>query len=152
AEVFSGAGCQPCVGADLAFEALLKRYSAREVVLLFYHKHIPLPDPLTNGASIARASYYNTRAVPAAYLDGVALPGVGGDRQSAQGIYARLARSFDQRLEVAPEVELELAVSLRNDRVDARVAARQRVSPATLPTCSARSDTRKLRLHIALVE
>src|SRR5262245_8078547 len=55
AEVFTGAGCPPCVGADLAFDAVLDRYERRDVAVLMYHLHIPRPDPMANAATrIAR--------------------------------------------------------------------------------------------------
>jgi hypothetical protein len=41
AELFTGAGCPPCVAADLAFEAALERYSPDDIAVLVYHLHLP---------------------------------------------------------------------------------------------------------------
>ena len=52
AEVFTGAGCPPCVGADLAFDAAMERYSPKDVAVVMYHEHVPRPDPMTNPDTI----------------------------------------------------------------------------------------------------
>ncbi|HYM36448.1 MAG TPA: hypothetical protein VET48_13700, partial [Steroidobacteraceae bacterium] len=105
AEVFSGSGCGPCVAADLAFEALLRRDPANEVAVLFYHEHTPVPDPLANPASIARSKYYGVRSVPMVYLDGDALPSIGGIRQMVQGSYTSLVSDVDRRLEIPADLD-----------------------------------------------
>lgn len=61
-ELFTGAQCPPCVAADVAFDALQKTYKSSELVLIQYHLHIPLPDPLTNSDTVARAAYYGFRS------------------------------------------------------------------------------------------
>src|SRR5262249_33883043 len=57
AEVFTGAGCGPCVAADLGFDAMMERYKREELTVLMYHMHIPLPDPMTNLATQARGKF-----------------------------------------------------------------------------------------------
>ena len=57
-ELFTGAQCPPCIGADVAFDALLKTYKPTDVVLIQYHVHIPGPDPLTAPESEKRFAYY----------------------------------------------------------------------------------------------
>ena len=61
AELFTGSGCGPCVAADLGFDGLLERYNRQDLVVLVYHLHVPLPDPMTNPATVERGKYY---AVP----------------------------------------------------------------------------------------
>ena len=70
AEVFTGAGCPPCVAADLAMDAALERYARKDVVVLMYHQHIPKPDPMANPSTLARAKFYGLRAVPSYSIDG----------------------------------------------------------------------------------
>src|SRR5258706_7811427 len=77
AEVFTGAGCPPCVAADLAFDTALERYSRRDVVVLMYHQHIPRPDPMTNPATLARARFYNVNGVHSYAIDGKLAAGGG---------------------------------------------------------------------------
>jgi hypothetical protein len=55
AEVFTGSGCPPCAGADLAFDAAMERYSRKDFAVVMYHQHIPRPDPMTNLDTQARA-------------------------------------------------------------------------------------------------
>src|SRR5262249_23591740 len=61
AEVFTGAGCPPCVAADLAFDGVLERYERKDVAVLMYHQHIPSPDPMTNTSTQGRAAFYRVR-------------------------------------------------------------------------------------------
>lgn len=72
AEVFTGAACPPCVSATLEFEAMRRRYSREEFIVLMYHQHIPAPDPMTNPASQARYAYYGGSGVPSYTIDGLA--------------------------------------------------------------------------------
>ena len=44
AELFTGAGCPPCVAADLAFDAVMERYNRNELALVVYHQHVPRPE------------------------------------------------------------------------------------------------------------
>ena len=41
AELFTGAGCPPCVAADLAFDTAADRYSRGEVAIIAWHQQIP---------------------------------------------------------------------------------------------------------------
>ena len=69
-ELFTGSGCGPCVAADLAFDALLDRYSAGDVAALAYHRNVPLPDPMTVTAS-QQSEYYQVNGVPGLRIDGI---------------------------------------------------------------------------------
>ncbi len=78
-EVFTGAGCPPCAAADLAFDAVLERYSRQEVAVVMFHLHIPRPDPITNDDSLARWKWLNGQGVPTYAIDGNQMGG-GGPR------------------------------------------------------------------------
>jgi hypothetical protein len=108
-ELFTGAQCPPCVAADVAFDALEKAYSHKDLVLIQYHMHIPGPDPLTNKDTIARWDYYSKlfnkdgrRAVggtPTTLFNGkVAAPG-GGGMGNAKAKFDQYKEQIDPILE-----------------------------------------------------
>lgn len=71
AELFTGAECPPCVGADLAFDKLSEYYPKNVFAVLEYHVHIPGPDPLTNPLTFRRYKYYGGNfGTPTVFFDG----------------------------------------------------------------------------------
>ena len=52
AEVFTGSGCPPCAGADVAFDAAMERYARKDLAVVMYHVHVPRPDPMTTDETI----------------------------------------------------------------------------------------------------
>jgi tetratricopeptide (TPR) repeat protein len=140
AEVFTGAGCPPCVAADLAFDAAMERYSRKDLLVVMYHMHIPLPDPLTNKATVERAKYYAVNSVPSFGIDGV-MGGGGGGRSNTKPVYNRIVGDIDKALEVAADVSLTLEASLVGGAVKVKAA------PAGL-----KADGDAVKLQILLVE
>ncbi len=140
AEVFTGAGCPPCVSVDLGFDAALERYSRKDVAVLMYHLHIPQPDPLTNKWTTDRATYYRISGVPNFAVDGELDNRGGGDRSMAKAAYDRIVPKLDKALESDPVAQLALAASLEGSTVKVKA------------TPSAITDGKKVKLHIALVE
>ena len=55
AELFTGSECPPCVGADIAFDALIESIPAKYLAVLVYHLPIPRPDPMINPATAGAA-------------------------------------------------------------------------------------------------
>jgi hypothetical protein len=114
-ELFTGAQCPPCVAADVAFDALMKTYQPRDVVLIQYHMHIPGPDPMTNPATEARWDYYRkffpnqVRGVPSSLFNGKPQAGGGGTMAAAEGKYKQYCSVIEP---------------LRAEKATARVAAR----------------------------
>ncbi len=106
AEVFTGAGCPPCVGADLAFDAAMERYAAKDVAVVMYHEHVPRPDPMTNPDTAARSKAYDVRGVPSYAIDGKMLGGGGGARDAAKSIYDRITGPIEKDLESPAEAKL----------------------------------------------
>ena len=98
-EIFTGAECPPCVGADVGFDALLKSYKPTEFIGLQYHLHIPGPDPLTNEDTVARQKYYGTevRGTPTTFFEGKRAGGSGGLMQHAEAKYRRVPGSDRSR-------------------------------------------------------
>ena len=82
AEVFTGSGCGPCAGADVAFDAAMERYTRKDLAVVMLHEHVPRPDPMTTEATTARYKLYGANGVPAFAIDGKKTVG-GGSRDMA---------------------------------------------------------------------
>jgi tetratricopeptide (TPR) repeat protein len=121
AELFTGSGCAPCVAADLGFDGLLERYNRQELVVLVYHLHIPLPDPMTNPATVERGKYYAVPGTPTPVIDGVRLPSSGGLREMTRSFYDRVNPKIEKELESPAGAELNLTAALEGDQVRTRV-------------------------------
>lgn len=119
-ELFTGARCDPCVGADAAFDALIRTYRPEDVVLIQYHLHIPGFDALTNEGSEARARYYKALYTPFACVDGrdlrlITLPG-----GTAESRYEAARKSIEERMEPEPGAELALEAERKGDTLHIR--------------------------------
>ncbi len=100
AEVFTGSGCPPCAGADIAFDAAMERYSRKDLAVVMYHMHIPRPDPMTNLDTQARAKSYSVSAVPSCTwptIDGKKTVG-GGSRDMAPGVFDRFKKDLEKKI------------------------------------------------------
>lgn len=140
-EVFTGAGCVPCVGADLAFEAAMARYSNKNLLVLMYHLNRPLPDPMTNPASLARALFYGAQRTPTFMIDGEIDAEGGALREKSRVVYWRIAPVIEKRLETAAEAEIKPEALVEGAAVKVKVTVDQIASPS-----------KSLKLQIALVE
>ena len=140
AELFTGAGCPPCVSADLAFDGLAERYSHKDLAILIYHLHIPRPDPMTNPSTETRHDYYGGGGTPTFIIDGNRDMG-GGPRQMANSFYRRLASEVDAELVRPAEANITLEARLEG----AHVIVNAGVDKLKL-------DSKDLKLQIALVE
>lgn len=114
AEVHTGAGCGPCLAADLAFDAVLERYARQDVAVVMYHQHIPRPDPMANDASVALWKERKGRGVPTFLIDGQARSG-GGLREHAVKLEEEIRGVIEKRLEVEPGASLQVE-ALREGR------------------------------------
>jgi tetratricopeptide (TPR) repeat protein len=142
AELFTGAGCPPCVGIDYAFEAALERYKPEDLALIVYHVHVPRPDPMANPSTIARQALYGANGVPAFYLDGVTDGKGGGAAESAPSFYRdRVEPVVDRRLAAKPDAKVALQATMAGPVVQVKVAV-----------SGVRSAAQKLKLHLVLVE
>ncbi|MBE0657485.1 MAG: hypothetical protein IH602_07320 [Bryobacteraceae bacterium] len=119
-EIYTGAGCPPCVAADLAFDFVLERYPRSDVAIVAYHEHIPRPDPMANTDTIARWKWQQGRGVPTYAIDGEPVGMGGGGRDSAGEIAHLLRGKIDARLETAPGARLNLSVSHKGNAVEAK--------------------------------
>jgi hypothetical protein len=142
AELFTGAGCPPCVGADLAFEAALERYSSRDLAVLVYHQHIPKPDPMTNPSTAKRKEYYDVPGTPTYFFDGGDRHAGGGAASGAGALFRDTVESVvDTRLDVKPGATIRIEAAVSGGRIELAARVRTGGKPG-----------RKLRLQVALVE
>jgi len=144
AELFTGAECPPCVGADLAFDMLSEYYPKDVFAVLEYHVHIPGPDPLTNPQTFQRYKYYGGNfGTPTVFFDGGnRLIGGGPDIIKANRfkVYNYIIK---QQLEKKPGVQLNCSSQIENNKVNVRVEIGAAISGKILNGQS---------LHIALAE
>jgi hypothetical protein len=129
------------VGASIAFEAALNKYSRNEYVLLNYHVHIPQPDPMTNPATLARQKFYGVRSTPSYFVDGESSGG-GGGADAAKTIFeSKIDPMIAKHMADAPEAAIVLTAQADKSAVKVKT---------TVSNVTGASD--KLRLQIALVE
>jgi hypothetical protein len=146
-ELFTGAQCPPCVAADVAFDALGKAYSTRDLVLIQYHMHIPGPDPLTNPASIARWDFYRTkfetqiRGTPATLFNGKPEAYGGGGLANAENKYSQYADIINPLLEQKTDLKITGTAKTAGEKINVALALDGIADPGA-----------KVRLHVLLVE
>lgn len=140
AEVFTGSGCPPCAGADIAFDAAMERYARQDLAVVMYHLHIPRPDPMTNPDTQARAKNYSVNAVPSFAIDGKKTLG-GGSRDMAPGVYERFNKDLEKELETAAEARVKVDAGLNGGNVKVSAAVD-----------GVKSDSTDLKVQILLVE
>jgi len=143
-ELFTGAECGACVGADIAFDALSAAYKPSALITLQYHVHIPGPDPLAGPDSVSRQAYYGVRHAPSSYFNGRALASSGGSLADSRRKFNQYRRVIDELIKGKRDATIELAARRTGD--DVHITASAKVSG------SADTPARKPRLRLALVE
>jgi thiol-disulfide isomerase/thioredoxin len=141
AEVFTGSGCPPCVGADLAFEAVSERYARKDFVAVMYHEHIPQPDPMTNPDTQARLKYYAVGGVPTYFIDGETVKFNGANREGTKGVWEHIQKPIETDLEKPAEARLNVHAGITGKAVSVR---------ATVD--GVKSESKDLKLHVLLLE
>jgi len=117
AELFTGSECPPCVGADIAFDALIETVPSNYLAVLVYHLPIPRPDPMMNPASGSRALAYDVNSTPTVLIDGASKTVGGGGRGAAEGRYKQYLAAIEPLLALTPAVSLKAQASLAGDKV-----------------------------------
>ena len=140
AEVFTGSGCPPCAGADVAFDAAMERYSRKDLAVVMYHVHVPRPDPMTTTETTARSKNYGVTGVPTFAIDGKKTVG-GGSRDAAPDIFEKFEKDLESNLEAPAEASVKLDASLTATSVKVSAA----VDGVT-------SESKDLKVQILLVE
>jgi thiol-disulfide isomerase/thioredoxin len=140
AEVFTGSGCPPCAGADVAFDAAMERYARKDLAVVMYHVHVPRPDPMTTEGGTARSKNYGVTGVPTFAIDGKKTMG-GGSRDMAPGVFERFQKDLEKDLETAPEAQVKIDAGLNGGTVKVSAAVD-----------GVKSDSKDLKVQILLVE
>ncbi len=122
AELFTGAGCEPCMSPDLSFDAALQRYSRKQMVLVVYHNNAPDNDPLTNFAGEERGHFYGTQlSTPHVLIDGKEVMIGEGLPDHAQAAYDKLTALLDKALKQPSGGELHISAKLVGQQVHVQV-------------------------------
>ncbi len=140
AELFTGSGCDPCAGADLAIDADLERYSRKDLAVLAFDQHIPEPDPLANPDSVKRFNFYHANGTPTLAIDGITKI-VGADRDGAKDRFDEIDKLVDKDLQSPAEARIQLSAWRNGDRIEVHASA-----------ANIKSDSKALKLQLALVE
>jgi tetratricopeptide (TPR) repeat protein len=140
AEVFTGSGCPPCAGADVAFDAAMERYSRKDFAVVMYHVHIPRPDPMTIAETTARYKSYGENGVPAYAIDGKKTTG-GQSRDMAQEVFEKFQKDLETGLEAGAEALVKIDASLSGGTVKVSAAVD-----------NVKSESKDLKVQIVLVE
>ncbi|MEO8371298.1 MAG: Omp28-related outer membrane protein [Candidatus Solibacter sp.] len=140
AEVFTGSGCPPCAGADIAFDAAMERYARKDLAVVMYHVHIPRPDPMTTNETTARSKNYGVSGVPTFAIDGKKTVG-GGSRDMAPGVFERFQKDLETDLEAPSEAKVKIDAGINGGTV--KVSAL---------VDGVKSESTDLKVQILLVE
>jgi tetratricopeptide (TPR) repeat protein len=146
-ELFTGAECGPCVGADMALDALSEHYPRTVVALVEYHVHIPGPDPLTTNESWDRYKMYSGQGTPTVVVEGKESIVGGGSKASAKnrfGLYRYVVEKF-----TSDKPQIALAISVKSVKSDVEGKA---VVKADVVRTVPLGKSAKPALHLALVE
>jgi len=129
------------VGASIAFDAALNKYRRDEYILLSYHIHIPLPDPMVNPSTLARQRFYDVHSTPSYFVDGESSGG-GGSADGAKTLFeSQIDPMIAKHMDEAPEAAIVLTAQGAKSTVKVKT---------TVSKVASMSD--KVRLQIALVE
>jgi hypothetical protein len=163
-ELFTGAQCPPCVGVDVAFDALLQTYKPTEVIGLQHHLHIPRPDPLANKDTEVRQEYFGDEVGGTPYIlfNGQAEAEGGGAMSDAEARYKQFREVIDRQLESKKGADIKLSASQSGDEITIRAQAtlvkkaepaqsRPRLRLALTEKSIRYVGTNKLRLHHQVV-
>ena len=141
-ELFTGAGCPPCVAADLATGVLESTYEHSEVIVIRYHKHVNGPDPMTTTDGEHRFSFYNVGGTPDIRINGDEFHG------NPTGFLPHVKRAESQlRDQIDPILEQTTPVTIRPTAVLNEGNVQLSVNVEGVPT-----GTSSARLRLLLAE
>jgi tetratricopeptide (TPR) repeat protein len=119
-ELFTSSGNIPCIGADVAVEALRQAYTPQEVVVLKYQQHSPYVDALATPTTAARMSYYGVTEAPSLAFDGqvveqkLGIPIATGFSH----IYGPLAASVEADAKTTSPISIQLTATRKGDEIE----------------------------------
>jgi tetratricopeptide (TPR) repeat protein len=141
AELFTGAECGPCQGADVAFDELSEYFPRNSLAILEYHINIPGPDPMTNPDTYSRYLYYGGNfGTPTAILEGKEMITGGGPRYLAANRYNLYKYALSKYENQKPEVIISGKAVKKGNNINVNL--------------NLKGNTNDLKsvLHIALIE
>jgi hypothetical protein len=120
-ELFTGAECNPCAGADKALDLLAEYYPRQAVAILEYHLHIPGADPLTNTSSGARYEFYGENfGTPTVIFNGVTEFTGGGPDIVKKALFSRYRLAVEKYFVPAAPVSLDFKTDHRESLIHVR--------------------------------
>ncbi len=142
-ELFTGAECGPCVGADKALDLLAEYYPRQTMVLLEYHLHIPGPDPLTNTFSEARYGFYGRDfGTPTVFMNGLSNHAGGGPELVKKSLFFRYEQVIEKYKTLPSRITLVLSAEQQNQSIQIKGKV----------SSSDKAEKSPLNLYIALAE
>ena len=139
AELFTGAGCPPCAGADTAMDQIVERFPRSEVAVLMYHVHVPEPDPMANTGNVNRSHEYDIPGTPTLEVDGQRVMSGGSSRKDFKEAYD----TYDAAIEKALAQPEQAAIELHATREGAVIHVNAAVDQV---------HAKDVRLYVALIE
>ena len=140
AELFTGAECGPCAGADAAFDALSEYYPRTDLAILEYHVHIPAPDPMTNPQSFQRYKYYGGNfGTPTVFFNGTEKLTGGGPKLLLKNRFNVYNYIITQMMHKKPEITFTGSADLKDSLINVNLDLKGKSKTNT-------------SLHLALVE
>lgn len=142
AELFTGAECPPCAGADAAFDILSEYYPRNDVAILEYHVHIPAPDPMTNPDTFARYKYYGGNfGTPTVIIEGKEKVTGGGPKYLLKNRFNIYKYSIDKFFSENPGINISGSAMQKDGEVKVDLKLKK-----------GKASEKDLSLHMALVE
>lgn len=118
-ELFTGAECPPCKGADLAMDLIAEYYPRSMVTILEYHLHIPGPDPLTNPDSEARYKFYGKNfGTPTTFFNGQNKMVGGGPELIKRDTFNKYKKSIEKYFTSESSFNIDLNANLNDNKIE----------------------------------
>ncbi|QGJ68371.1 Hypothetical protein PBC10988_0300 [Planctomycetales bacterium 10988] len=116
-ELFTSAGCPPCVGIDVAFDGLLETYPNSMMIGLQYHLFSPPPDPLATPISQERAQYYEIPGTPTIKFNGETPSQIygGGGFELSSRFYRTMKPLIKQAAKGQPTGEVKAEIEVKEE-------------------------------------
>jgi tetratricopeptide (TPR) repeat protein len=141
AELFTGADCGPCQGADVAFDKLSEYFPRTSLAILEYHLNIPAPDPMTNRDTWNRYVFYGANfGTPTAIIEGKESITGGGPRFLAANRYNLYKYTLSKYESGKPAVTLTGSAKRKGDNINVQL------------NIKGKGKDPKEVIHVALVE
>ena len=111
AELFTGAGCPPCVAADVALGTLEREMPMTKLIALRYHLHTAGIDPLTNRDGETRAFFYQAEGTPSVFINGKKAEQIGGFLPMSKLAYDGLHEIVDKAVAETSDIKITLSAN-----------------------------------------